>query len=138
MRDDLCCLYLHTVDFSGLVEVSHGLLDQIKWKNANGKIETVYIYKAAAMKWKKVATVLGLEEYEIEGIDSEKRGKHEDCVIAVFSRWLQNASGMKYPEKFPKSWKGLINLLNESERAELAKSVIKAISSPQNEAKKNL
>ena len=53
---------------------------------------------------------------------------------AVFGRWLQNTSGMKHPEIFPKSWEGLINLPNESERAELAKTVKKAISSPQNEA----
>ena len=56
----------------------------------------------------------------------------------VFGQWLQNANGMKNAEMYPKSWKGLINLLIESDLADLANKVYNAIRSPQNEAKGNL
>ena len=45
---------------------------------------------------------------------------------------------MKYAKKFPKSWEGLIRLLEESKLTQLAKDVKEAISSPQNAAKGNL
>ena len=129
-------LHLHTDDFSGLLEVTHSLLDQIKWKDAvSGEIKKVSIYNSSAGTWEKVATRLGLSESEITTINRGNRGNPEECVTAVFRQWLQNASGMKHAKKFPKSWEGLIRLLNESDLIELAKTVRKAILSPQNEAK---
>ena len=119
--------------------MSNTLLDQIKWKNlASGEEGEVFIYKDAASEWRRIAGQLGLSDGEINGIHTEKLANQEQCVIAVFSKWLQNASGMKHAKIFPKSWKGLITLLNKSRLTQLAKDVKEAISSPQNAAKGNL
>ena len=56
----------------------------------------------------------------------------------MFGRWLENASGMLHADKYPKSWDGLIRLLNDSELAELANKVTKAINSQENEVAKTL
>ena len=119
--------------------MSNTLLDQIKWKNlASGEEGEVFIYRDAAGEWRRIAGQLGLGDGEINGIHTEKLANQEQCVIAVFSKWLQNASGMKNAKIFPKSWKGLITLLNKSKLTILAEKVQKAILAPQSEAKGNL
>ena len=110
-------------------EVTNYLLDEMKWETASGRQKTISIYQEAAHKWKKLATKLGLGEGEIDGIESEKRGKAIDCVRSVFGRWLENAQRMKHCDKYPKSWEGLMALLGDSELAELAKEVEEALKS---------
>ena len=82
-------------------EVTNYLLDEMKWETASGRQKTISIYQEAAHKWKKLATKLGLGEGEIDGIESEKRGKAIDCVRSVFGRWLENAQRMKHCDKYP-------------------------------------
>ena len=110
-------------------EVTNYLLDEMKWETASGGQKTISIYQEAAHKWKKLATKLGLGEGEIDGIESEKRGKAIDCVRSVFGRWLENAQRMKHCDQYPKSWEGLMALLGDSELAELAKKVEEALKS---------
>ena len=57
---------------------------------ASGKEGKVTIYTSAAIEWKKIATQLGLSLGEINGIFTQKLANQEQCVIAVFGKWLQN------------------------------------------------
>ena len=54
----------------------------------------------------------------------------------VFSEWLKNAVGLPNASKYPKSWKGLLNLLIESELGEVAKELCTALMAADSSAKR--
>lgn len=84
-----------------------------------------------AANWKTIARKLGLED-TVPGFTNSTAKQHRDddreCVIQVFGKWLENANGLPYAKRYPKSWEGLHTLLVDSELGEVAKKLYTALS----------
>ena len=95
------------------------------------------IYSKIAHRWRQIATRLGFELGEIESI---KKNDYEDDsrITVVFRRWFENASHLPNARSYPKSWQGLINLLEDAELGEVAEELKRTLFSPQNSVRGNL
>ena len=112
-------------------------MDLIKWENDSGIVRELRIYSKVAHKWKQIATRLGFELGEIESVE-ENHHRNDSRITAVLRRWFENARNLPNANRYPKSWHGLINLLEEAELGEVAEEVKRALSSPQNSVRGNL
>jgi hypothetical protein len=56
----------------------------------------------------------------------------------MLGRWFEDARSLLNAGRYPKSWQGLINLLEDAELGEVAEELKKALSSPQNSVRGNL
>ena len=106
-------------------------MDLIKWEDENGVKRELRIYSKIAHKWRQIATRLGFELGEIESVE-ENHQRNDSRITAVLRRWFENAKNLANANRYPKSWQGLINLLEDVELGEVAEEVKRAISSPQN------
>ena len=123
--------------YDGLHKVVHRFLDQFKWRNPEGNIVKVTIYEDSATKWDKIASTLGIKRTRIDSIESDKPNTISR-VKAVFGKWLDDARGLPNGDKYPRSWPGLVKLLEESGLSELAGELDTALRSPHNEVRGNL
>ena len=127
-------LFFNALGSSGLKEISTSLLDLITWDGGKKKLR---VYAKTAKNWKSIARKLGLED-ESPGCIKNTAQRHfnddNECVTEVFGKWLENAVGLPNADQFPKSWEGLLNLLNESELGEVAKELRTAIEAPDSSA----
>ena len=125
-------------DCNGLADVEHQYLDLLKWQQHElSCVNQLKLYSRVSHKWELIATRLG---FEPGNIDSLRRNNHDDYerVIAVFHRWFDDAKNLPNARKYPLSWQGLINLLEEAELGEVAKKLHAALSSPQSSVRQNL
>ena len=126
--------FFNALGSSGLKEISTSLLDLITWDGGKRKLR---VYAKTAKNWKSIARKLGLED-ESPGYIKNTAQRHfnddQECVTEVFGKWLENAVGLPNADQFPKSWEGLLNLLNESELGEVAKELRTAIEAPDSSA----
>ena len=126
------------VDINSLPGVEHHLLDLLKWEDDNGTTREFKIYAKIAHKWNKIATRLGFELGQIDSIQRNYPFSDDDRVTAILRHWFDNAGNLRNAKMYPKSWQGLINLLEDSELGEVATELHKALSSPRNSVRKNL
>jgi hypothetical protein len=110
-------------DFTSLADVEHHFLDLIKWEDENGVKKKLKIYSKIAHKWRQIATRLGFEPGEIESLENNHRNDYR-CITAVLGRWFENARSLPNASRYPKSWQGLINLLEDAELGEVAGKLI--------------
>ena len=82
------------------------------------------LIERAAPKWEIVASNLRLDN--IENIKSDKYSSETDKASRVFTEWLDNAPKLN-GGKYPKTWKGLADLLNDSELAQVGVEFFKAL-----------
>ena len=83
-----------------------------------------------APQWKKVGEILGIRETEIETIENSGSGRDpKDCIRRVFANWLNNASQLSNYRQYPLTWRGLHNLLLDSDNGEAADELRIALSS---------
>ena len=94
------------------------------------------IYSEIAHKWRPIASLLGLEPGQISAIEHDRR-ETASCITAVLQRWLEHASQLSNAERYPKSWQGLINLLDDVELGEIAMKLKKALTSQTNSVRGN-
>ena len=124
------------LDFSGLKEVSTGLLEEITW---DGDKKELRVYAKTAKNWKSIARKLGLED-ESPGCINNTAQRHfnddKECVREVFGKWLEDAVGLPNANQFPKSWEGLLNLLTKSQLGEVAKELRIALTAPDSSARR--
>ena len=125
-------------DFSDLADIEHHFVDLIKWEDENGVKRELRIYSKIAHKWRQIATRLGFELGEIESIRKNYPFDDNDRVTAVLRRWFDNARNLPNASRYPKSWQGLINLLEDAELGEVAEELKKALFSPHNSVRGNL
>ena len=125
-------------DFTSLLDVEHRFVDLIKWKDENGGERELRIYSKIAHRWRQIATRLGFELGEIESIRKNYPFDDNDRVTTVLGRWFENARSLSNARRHPKSWQGLINLLEDAELSEVAEEIYKALSSPKNSVRGNL
>ena len=95
------------------------------------------IFSKIAHKWRQIASLLGFEHGEIESIDADCRAWYSR-ITAVFRRWFENAMNLSNASRYPKSWQGLINLLEDAELGEVAKVLNNALSSPKSNVRGSL
>ena len=107
-------------------------MDLIKWEDENGVIKELRIYSKIAHKWRQIATQLGFELGEIESIRKNNPFDDRDRVTVVLGRWFENARNLPNASRYPKSWQGLINLLEDAELSEVATELQQALSSSWN------
>ena len=81
------------------------------------------LMERAASQWHIVAANLRLDN--IENIRSEYRTNTEKAE-KVFTKWLNNAPKLN-EGKYPKTWQGLEDLLNESGLSQVAKEFFSAL-----------
>ena len=124
-------------DFSDLPDIGHRLVNLIKWEDENGVKKELRIYSKIAHKWGQIATQLSFELGEITSI-MKNYPFDDDRVTAVLGRWFDNARNLPNASRYPKSWQGLINLLEDAELGEVAEELKKALSSPHNNVRGNL
>ena len=107
------------------IEVKNHLLSLMEW-NESGKIRKVQIYTEAAHRWMEIGQNLGLISGVLESI---KRDNHtdRDQLTTVLGEWMNNASKLPNSRRYPKIWSGLIQLLVDSDLADLADRVYKAL-----------
>ena len=124
-------------DFTSLADVEHHFVGLIKWEDKNGVKRELRIYSRVAHRWRQIATRLGFKLGEIESIDAHYRTNY--CrVTIVLDLWFENVRSLPNAGRYPKSWQGLINLLEDAELGEVAEELKKALSSPQNTVRGNL
>ena len=109
------------------IPVQHHYLGLLKWKDENGTIKELKIYSRVAHKWNQVATLLGFDHGQIESIKNNPPFNDLDRVQTVFRQWFENATKLPNASKYPKSWQGLINLLEDVELSEVAKELCRAL-----------
>lgn len=126
------------MDISSLPTVQHDCLDLLRWRDDNGTIKKLKIYDKIAHKWNRIATRLGFEPVQIDSIQSNYPFSDYNKTTAVFRVWFENANGLPNADRYPKSWQGLINLLEDSELSEVGAKLYTALSSPKNSVRKNL
>ena len=95
------------------------------------------VYSKIAHRWRQIATRLGFELGEIESIDADYHTSYIRITF-ILGRWFENARSLSNASRYPKSWHGLINLLEDAELGEVADEMIKALSSPKNGVRGNL
>ena len=66
------------------------------------------------------------EPGEIISVESDYR-KSYDRIATVLGRWLENAKNLPNASRYPKSWQGLINLLEDTELGEVASELKSAL-----------
>ena len=94
------------------------------------------IYSKIAHRWKQIATLLGFELGEIESVE-ENHHRNYSRITAVLRRWFKNARSLPNASRYPKSWQGLIYLLEDAELSEEAEEMKRALSSPKNSVRGN-
>ena len=95
------------------------------------------LYSKISHKWELIATRLGFEYGAIESIRRNSLDDR-DRVCMVLRQWFDNAKNLPSARKYPKSWQGLINILEDAELGEVATELHTALSSIQNSVRGNL
>ena len=108
--------------------VENRFLSRLVWMEGNDK-RTVRIYDESAHMWKKIGRELGLEVGALKSIGRDGVDD-DDRITTVLGKWYDNASNLPNGSKYPKTWKGLISLLRNSELDDVATKVHSALSAP--------
>ena len=85
-----------------------------KWKNQHGKVERFRIVSEISNKWQEIGILIGISHQQLEAWKREKRD-NKVCCIAVLNHWLQYSS-----RKYPVSWEGLCEILEDCELGQVA------------------
>ena len=88
--------------------------------------------------WNMIATRLGFELGEIDGIRRNYPFSDHDRLTVVLRRWFEDARSLPNAGDYPKSWEGLIELLKDAQLSEIAKELDTALCSTHNSVRGNL
>ena len=120
---DLSWQFLFSSDYN--LDVTNHYLSRMEYVE-NGTKKEVRIYDESAHMWRRIGENLGIEGGVLTSI---KRDGHDDRerVVKVLGKWYENANGLPHADEYPMTWKGLINLLKNSNLNRLAEKVRKAL-----------
>ena len=78
--------------------------------------------------WERIGETLGFRPPEINTIRRLGSGRTpEQCLEEVFSKWMENVDKMPSCKRYPCNWKGVYNLLMDSNHSVLASSLNSAV-----------
>ena len=124
------CVNIIAADFDKY-EVKNHFVSRLEWIDpVTGERKCTRVYKKASSKWKSIAGCLGMELDDIDRIGHDHPFSDEDRVTSVFGEWFRNASKLENGKMYPKTWSGLIRLLEKSDLSELSTDVKSALSAP--------
>ena len=86
------------------------------------------IVKETSASWEVIARNLQVQPRMVNP-NPQQRKSAQECVTEVFRWWLTQ---QQEEETYERSWKGLCELLEESELSELSETLTKALHSPSN------
>ena len=110
------------------ITISH--LQLIRYCDHASNKQALRLLQCLAPKWRKVGGILGLHRAVIQTIENPGSGRDpEDCIRQVFMKWLDDAPQMPNHRQYPLTWRGLHNLLLDSDNAEAAGELKVALSS---------
>ena len=115
------------LDYDKLYVKNH-FLSRLVWMDGNDK-RIVKIYDESAHKWQEIGRELGLEVGALKSIGRDGFDD-DDRITTVLGKWYDNANKLPNGSKYPKTWKGLISLLSNSELDDVATKVHSALSAP--------
>lgn len=91
-----------------------------------GSTKIVKVYEESAHCWLKIGQNLGLENGILTSIKHNFSEDYER-VTKVFQKWLENAVKLPNFSRYPRTWRGLVNLLTDSDLGNLAHKVDTAV-----------
>ena len=106
---------------AGCVKIKH--LTLIKWKDDGGEVQQFYLTENIAHKWRTIGGLLGLTYFKLQNLADEHRDKPEECCRAVLGHWLENP-----PSEYPITWRGLVDLLEDSRLGQVVSQLRNALS----------
>ena len=109
----LTYIYFQLVVYSEVVESQN--LTLIRWRDGQGRIRRFYLMDNISYKWRIIGELLGLPFPKLESIAMEHRDKPENCCRSVLGQWLDNP-----PPRYPTTWQGLLELLEDGKLGEIA------------------
>ena len=74
-------------------------------------------------KWRTIGELLGLPFSKLESLAIEHRDKPDHCCRSILGHWLDNP-----PPRYPTTWHGLIELLEDSKLGQVAIQLRTALS----------
>ena len=86
----------------------------IKWKDDQGTTHRFYLLDKISMKWRSLGMLLDLSYSTLETLEKEYRNDPTECCRALLSQWLESP-----PPQYPNTWKGLIELLEDSQLGQI-------------------
>lgn len=88
----------------------------------NRKMDTRFnLSDKIVMSWRTIGTILGIADDRLTSYLEDSNGNNSKALSKVFGIWLSNAEGLPKHDDYPLSWQGLYNLLEDSDRLEIAK-----------------
>ena len=90
-------------------------LTLIRWRDDQGRIQRFYLMDNISYKWRIIGELLGLPFPKLESIAMEHHDKPENCCRSVLGQWLDNP-----PPRYPTTWQGLLELLEDGKLGEIA------------------
>ena len=107
-------------------------LQLIKWIDPKGREENLKIYEEMSPKWKEVAVVIGLSQVAISIITAPGMGREMiDCMREVFGKWMENCDVLPNRKRYPLTWDGLCNILQDSDSVMVMKRLREALDAEQ-------
>ena len=108
------------------IEIESHFLNRIEWEEVDGRMSEVQIYDSCIHIWPRIAQELGLSVGQVASIRTDGVDEY-DRVTKVFGMWLDNANNLPNKHLYPKTWTGLITLLNNVQLGEVSDKVCKAL-----------
>ena len=94
-------------------------LKLIKWRNSQGEVKRFRLITSIMNKWRDVGDmVVHSQQLDVWS----KKMDDKDCCRAMLLYWLVNP-----PSKYPVTWEGLYELLEDCELSEIARELKMAV-----------
>ena len=90
-------------------------LTLLKWKDKDGRPQTLGLIDAISFRWHKVGDLLKLNSSCIAAIASNHPGDVILCCREVLREWLNDGS-----QSYPATWEGMLNLLEDIKLASIS------------------
>ena len=105
-------------------------LTLLKW-NDGGEKKKLKVTDKIVNQWREIGILLEIPEPTLDGWWTQTHDVKQ-CCEKVLGNWLQNP-----PEDYPATWHGLLELLDDAEFTDLAKTLKKALETKYSGADQN-
>ena len=112
-----CILILFT--HSSTAKPTSANLTLIKWRNERGEVKKFRLKQSVMHKWRDIGTLV-LPRQQLDVWD--KRLDDKECCEKVLYAWLDQS-----PRRYPATWEGLYELLDDSELGQVATELKQAV-----------